>query len=149
MLFNNAASTTCYVVKGGGKITRFLGCYAMWAGKLLQAFRQHYSPRSTFSFLVLLLVYCTTGAFTMTGSVSILILSNESRGHFRNETRTASNTNPDRAHHTKRLDADDTALLIYFYFSGSVAQRGLWPPRITRFLVHTRRDTVGRTPLGE
>jgi hypothetical protein len=51
MLFNNAASTTCYVVKGGGKITRLLGCYTMWAGILLQTFRQHYSPRSTFSLL--------------------------------------------------------------------------------------------------
>jgi hypothetical protein len=37
-----------------------------------------------------------------------------------------------------------------FYFSGSTAQCGLWPPRITRFLDHTqRRATVGRTPLDE
>jgi hypothetical protein len=34
--------------------------------------------------------------------------------------------------------------------SGSAAQRGLWPPRITRFRDHTpRRATVGRTPLDE
>jgi hypothetical protein len=34
-------------------------------------------------------------------------------------------------------------------FSGSAAQRGLWPPRHTRFLDHTqRRTTVGRTTLG-
>jgi hypothetical protein len=32
--------------------------------------------------------------------------------------------------------------------SGSAAQRRLWPPRYTRFLDHTRRATVGRTPLG-
>jgi hypothetical protein len=31
----------------------------------------------------------------------------------------------------------------------SAAQRGLWPPRTTRFLNHTRRATVGRTPLDE
>jgi hypothetical protein len=35
-------------------------------------------------------------------------------------------------------------------FSGSAAQRGLWPPRFTRFLDHTqRRATVGRTALDE
>jgi hypothetical protein len=40
--------------------------------------------------------------------------------------------------------------IIIIIFSGSAAQRGLWPPRITRFLVHTqRRATVGRTPLDE
>jgi hypothetical protein len=34
--------------------------------------------------------------------------------------------------------------------SGSAAQRGLWPPRPTRFLDHTQRGaTVGRTPLDE
>jgi hypothetical protein len=62
-------------------------------------------------------------------------------------------------------------LFIFIVFSGSAAQRGLWPPvalqpnamamascgsaaqrwlcpRITRFLDHTqRRATVGRTPL--
>jgi hypothetical protein len=32
---------------------------------------------------------------------------------------------------------------------GSAAQRGLWPPRFTRFLYHTRRATAGRTPLDE
>jgi hypothetical protein len=38
-------------------------------------------------------------------------------------------------------------LFIIIIFSGSEAQRGLWPPRITRFLYHTqRRATVGRTP---
>jgi hypothetical protein len=35
-------------------------------------------------------------------------------------------------------------------FSGSAAQRGLWPLRITRLLDHTqRRTTVGSTPLDE
>jgi hypothetical protein len=35
-------------------------------------------------------------------------------------------------------------------FSGCAAQRGLWAPRITRFLDHIqRRATVGRTPLDE
>jgi hypothetical protein len=34
-------------------------------------------------------------------------------------------------------------------FSGSAAQRGLWPPRNTMFLDHTRRATVCRTPLDE
>jgi hypothetical protein len=34
-------------------------------------------------------------------------------------------------------------------FSGSAAQRALWPPRHTRFLDHTqRRAAVGRTPFG-
>jgi hypothetical protein len=35
---------------------------------------------------------------------------------------------------------------LFIIFSGFAAQRGLWPPRITRFLDHTqRRATVGRT----
>jgi hypothetical protein len=39
---------------------------------------------------------------------------------------------------------------LFIIFSGSAAQRGLWPPRHTRFLDHTqRRATVGRTPLDE
>jgi hypothetical protein len=39
--------------------------------------------------------------------------------------------------------------LLFIIFSGSEAQRGLWP-RITRFRDHTqRRATVGRTPLDE
>jgi hypothetical protein len=40
---------------------------------------------------------------------------------------------------------------FYFViFSGSAAQRGLWPARFTRLLDHThRRSTVGRTPLDE
>jgi hypothetical protein len=38
----------------------------------------------------------------------------------------------------------------FFIFSSSAAQRGLWPPRFTRFLHHTqRRATFGRTPLDE
>jgi hypothetical protein len=41
-------------------------------------------------------------------------------------------------------------IIIIIYFSGSAAQGGLWPPRITRFLDHTQRlSTVGRTPLNE
>jgi hypothetical protein len=37
-----------------------------------------------------------------------------------------------------------------FFFSSSAAQRGLWPPRTTRFFDHTqRRATVDRTPLDE
>jgi hypothetical protein len=33
---------------------------------------------------------------------------------------------------------------------GYAAQRGLWPPRIMRFLDHTQRHaTVGRTPLDQ
>jgi hypothetical protein len=37
-----------------------------------------------------------------------------------------------------------------FFPQALAAQRGLWPPRITRFLDHTqRRATVGRTPLEE
>jgi hypothetical protein len=42
--------------------------------------------------------------------------------------------------------------LFFFFlsFSGSAAQRGLWFPRITRFLDHTQRlSTVGRTSLDE
>jgi hypothetical protein len=39
-------------------------------------------------------------------------------------------------------------LFYLFIFPGSAAQRGVWPPRITRFLDHTqRRATVSRTPL--
>jgi hypothetical protein len=40
-------------------------------------------------------------------------------------------------------------IIIIIIFSGSAAQRGLRPPRHTRFRVHRRRATVGRTPLGE
>jgi hypothetical protein len=41
-------------------------------------------------------------------------------------------------------------ILFTFCFSGSAAQRGQWPPHITRFLDYTqRRATVGRTPLDE
>jgi hypothetical protein len=39
-------------------------------------------------------------------------------------------------------------IIIVIIFSGSAAQSGLWPPRHSRFLDHTRRVTVGRTPLG-
>jgi hypothetical protein len=41
--------------------------------------------------------------------------------------------------------------LVYnnYMFSGTAAERGLWDPRHTRYLDHTkRRTTVGRTPLG-
>jgi hypothetical protein len=35
-------------------------------------------------------------------------------------------------------------------YAEAIAQRGLWPPRTTRFRDHTqRRATVGRTPLDE
>jgi hypothetical protein len=41
-------------------------------------------------------------------------------------------------------------IIIIIIFSGSAAQRGLWPPRHTRFLDHTqRRATLGRTSLDE
>jgi hypothetical protein len=41
-------------------------------------------------------------------------------------------------------------IYLFIVFSGSAAQRGLWPPRFTRFLDNTqRRATVGRTPLDE
>jgi hypothetical protein len=40
-------------------------------------------------------------------------------------------------------------LLLLLLLLLSLAQRGLWPPRHTRFRDHTqRRATVGRTPLG-
>jgi hypothetical protein len=40
--------------------------------------------------------------------------------------------------------------VILQFFSGSAAQRGLWPPRPRGFRDHTqRRTTVGRTPLDE
>jgi hypothetical protein len=46
--------------------------------------------------------------------------------------------------------ASPRAYTSFVCFSGSVAQRGLWPPRTTRFLDHTqRRTTVGRNPLDE
>jgi hypothetical protein len=39
---------------------------------------------------------------------------------------------------------------IIIIISGSAAQRGLWPPRHTRFREHTQwRAIVGRTPLNE
>jgi hypothetical protein len=34
-------------------------------------------------------------------------------------------------------------LLLLFILFGSTAQRGLWPPRFTRFFDYTRRPTVG------
>jgi hypothetical protein len=41
-------------------------------------------------------------------------------------------------------------IIIIIIFTGSAGQRGLWPPRHTRFLDHTqRRDTVVKTPLDE
>jgi hypothetical protein len=46
--------------------------------------------------------------------------------------------------------ACDFLYLLLFIFSGSAAQRELWPSRFTRFLDHTqRRPTVGKTPLDE
>jgi hypothetical protein len=56
---------------------------------------------------------------------------------------------------TGRQDAGYRAFFVFkqiylFILSGCAAQRGLWPPRIMRFLDHTqRRATVGRTPLDE
>jgi hypothetical protein len=39
---------------------------------------------------------------------------------------------------------------LFIIFSGLAAQRGLWPPHITKFLHHTqRRASVGRSPLDE
>jgi cytochrome bd-type quinol oxidase subunit 1 len=41
-------------------------------------------------------------------------------------------------------------IIIIIIFSGSAAQRGLWPTGHTKLLDHTqRRATVGRTPLDE
>jgi hypothetical protein len=41
-------------------------------------------------------------------------------------------------------------IIIIIIISGSAAQRGLWPSRVTRFLDLTqRRATVGLTPLDE
>jgi hypothetical protein len=46
------------------------------------------------------------------------------------------------------LIAWNVTLSLHICFSGSAAQRGLWPPRTTRFRDYTqRRATVGRTPL--
>jgi hypothetical protein len=60
---------------------------------------------------------------------------------------------------TIRVSIEDVSLSIrqnrykkrfIIIFSESTAQRGLWPPRFTRFLDHTqRRAIVGRTPLDE
>jgi hypothetical protein len=41
-------------------------------------------------------------------------------------------------------------IIIIIIFSDTADQRGLWPPRHTRFSDHTkRRATVGSTPLDE
>jgi hypothetical protein len=41
-------------------------------------------------------------------------------------------------------------IIIIIIFSGSAAQRGLWPPRSRSFVItQKRRATVGRTPLDE
>jgi hypothetical protein len=40
-------------------------------------------------------------------------------------------------------------IIIIIIFSGSAAQRGLWPPRPRGFLITQRRATDGRTPLDE
>jgi hypothetical protein len=38
--------------------------------------------------------------------------------------------------------------MLEIFFSGTAAQRGLWPPHHKSFLDHTkRRAAVGRTPL--
>jgi hypothetical protein len=39
--------------------------------------------------------------------------------------------------------------LFIFIFSGTAAQRGLWPPRPRGFLITQRHATIGRTPLDE
>jgi hypothetical protein len=39
-------------------------------------------------------------------------------------------------------------MTLVIIFSGSTAQRGLWPPCHTRIIYHIRRATVGRNPLG-
>jgi hypothetical protein len=50
----------------------------------------------------------------------------------------------------KNFDIGMKYIILFIIFCGSAAQRGLCPPRITRFLDHTqRRATVGRTPLDE
>jgi hypothetical protein len=44
----------------------------------------------------------------------------------------------------------DMFVCLFVCFSRSAAQRGLWPPRNTRFRDHIqRRATFGRTPLNE
>jgi hypothetical protein len=40
-------------------------------------------------------------------------------------------------------------IIIIIVISGSAAQRGLWPPRITRFLDHTQRRAKVVAPLEE
>jgi hypothetical protein len=37
----------------------------------------------------------------------------------------------------------------FFFWCGAATQRGSWPPHSRGFLDHTRRTTVGRTPLDE
>jgi hypothetical protein len=49
-----------------------------------------------------------------------------------------------------RNSLPDTRYLSSEFVSSSAAQRGLWPPRIRRFLDHAqRRATVGKSPLDE
>jgi hypothetical protein len=51
-----------------------------------------------------------------------------------------------------RICMEDTSFVCLFVclFRGSAAQRGLWPPRTTRFPDHTqRRATISRTSLDE
>jgi len=43
----------------------------------------------------------------------------------------------------------NTTSFQFFFFSGAATQRGSWPPNSWGFLGHTRRTTVGRTPLDE
>jgi hypothetical protein len=50
---------------------------------------------------------------------------------------------------TNYMDHEAGCALLVSCFSGSAVQRGLWPPRTTRFRDHIRRATVGRTPLDE
>jgi hypothetical protein len=47
----------------------------------------------------------------------------------------------------RSITAHSRLNIITISISGSAAQCRLWPPHITRFLDHTRRATVGRTPL--
>jgi hypothetical protein len=87
-----------------GEHLSLLGCSAMWAGKLLQTFPQHYAPWRTFSVPYDWSIYSyMQRKYTYPASRQPVT--------FRNAKRTDSNTNPDRAHHTKLLDDDDTALV--------------------------------------
>jgi hypothetical protein len=49
----------------------------------------------------------------------------------------------------RKSDQSLNTVIITINFSGTAAQRGLWPPRSQGFLITQRRATVGRTPLDE